>query len=214
MIPPSITPDSISKALLQIDREGVPRIRKSRHYDLFIDNKRYPPKYVISIASFYAIGKEYPATDFNAVEAKNYFIHQRYTILDRRLENGKTQIANDIKDAHPERVETTTYRILRDTELARQVKMLHDYKCQICGRTIELHDGSFYAEAHHIQPLGTPHNGPDKKGNIICVCPNHHAELDYGVIPLLTLDLNKSSCHIIDEQYMNYHDHEIYKPKH
>ena len=210
MIPSSISIDSISRALQHIDRAGVPPARNSVHYDLFVDNKRYPPKYVISIAYFFSSGIEYPSTAFNAVEAKNYFIQQQYIIRDRRLEDGKTQKANDFNDVPPERVETTVYRILRDTELARQVKALHDYKCQICGHTIKLQNGSLYAEAHHIRPLGAPHNGQDIIGNIICVCPNHHAELDYGVIQILSHNLDDSTGHMIDEQYVNYHNQEIY----
>lgn len=94
----------------------------------------------------------------------------------------KTPAASDGKK--PERVETTTYRILRETLLARRMKEPHKYACQICGETIELVDDRRYAEAHHIQPLGSPHNGPDELGNIIYVCLNHHAMLDYFSIPL------------------------------
>lgn len=35
-------------------------------------------------------------------------------------------------NATPERVRTETYRILRDTRLARQVKLLHRGHCQVC----------------------------------------------------------------------------------
>src|SRR4030043_329276 len=213
MIPTGLTKESIQSAITQVDRDGVPPERHSVHYDLFVNNNRYPPKYVISLASLHATGKAHPPSDFNAVEAKNYFIHKGYRILDRRLEEGQTQIASDFADAQPVRVATTTYRVLRDTDLARQVKVQHEYRCQICGHTIQLADGSFYAEAHHIRPLGKPHNGPDTIVNIICVCPNHHAELDYGVIPLSTSDLDNSTDHKIEEQYIQYHNHEIYESK-
>ena len=86
-----------------------------------------------------------------------------------------TPRAVDIEDpSQPERVRQETYRILRDTALARTVKESHQYRCQICGQTLRLGDGIPYAEAHHIVPLGTPHNGPDIRGNILCVCPNDH----------------------------------------
>src|SRR5690606_19162445 len=79
----------------------------------------------------------------------------------------------------PERIETKIQRIIRDTALSKKVKALHNYKCQLCGTTIELPNGQRYAEAHHIKPLGSPHDGPDIMGNLICLCPNHHAMLDY-----------------------------------
>lgn len=121
-----------------------------------------------------------------------------------------TQEATDLV-APPERVHEQVYRILRDSELARRVKQLNDYRCQICGHTIEIPNGGFYAEAHHIQPLGQPHNGPDVIGNIVCVCPNHHAELDYGVIALSLPSLRHSSEHNIDAKYTDYHNQIILK---
>jgi len=121
-----------------------------------------------------------------------------------------TQEAIDLV-APPERVHEQVYRILRDSELARRVKKLNDYKCQICGHTIEMPNGGFYAEAHHIQPLGQPHNGPDVIGNIICVCPNHHAELDYGVLSLSLSSLRHSTGHNIAAKYTDYHNQIILK---
>jgi len=77
------------------------------------------------------------------------------------------------------RVSSTIQRIVRDTELAREVKKLYDYRCQVGGQRLE-GPGGPYAEAAHIQPLGSPHNGPDVMGNIICLCPNHHVLFDIG----------------------------------
>lgn len=117
-----------------------------------------------------------------------------------------TPTAGDLADAPGDRIETTTYRVLRDTELASRVKLLHEYRCQICSHTIELSDGSRYAEAHHIQPLGEPHNGPDIIGNILCVCPNHHAELDYRVSSLNLSDFRSAPGHTVDAKYVDYHN--------
>ena len=113
----------------------------------------------------------------------------------------------------PERIEAKTYRILRDTAKALQVKDLHHYKCQICGRSIELPNGHRYAEAHHIRPLGAPHDGPDVEGNILCLCPNHHVELDYGVSRITLGTLRCSKGHAVDAQYIAYHNQKIYKSR-
>ena len=118
-----------------------------------------------------------------------------------------TPIAEDTGEPEPTiRSKCVTYRVLRDTSLARQVKADNSYKCQICGTTLHLADGSPYAEAHHIKPLGKPHNGPDVRPNIICVCPNHHVLLDYGAI-----SLTKSDFPEIAEEYIDYHNSVIYK---
>ncbi len=112
----------------------------------------------------------------------------------------------------PERVETTTYRILRDTSLAQRLKELHRHECQICEFTIRLPDGSRYAEAHHVQPLGSPHHGPDVAGNIIVVCPNHHAMCDYGAIALNADDLKSNPDHHVDKRFIDYHNSTIHSP--
>jgi hypothetical protein len=119
--------------------------------------------------------------------------------------------AFDVATPPAERVPTTVHRIIRDTELARRVKMLHRYRCQICGYTMKLNDGSYYAEAHHIQPLGQPHNGPDEIGNIVCVCPNHHAELDYGLFELSRSMLAQVDGHVLGSQYVDYHNKQIFR---
>lgn len=120
-----------------------------------------------------------------------------------------TQEATDLAFP-PDRVQAHVYRILRDTELALRVKYLYRFECQICGHTIELSNGKRYAESHHIQPLGQPHNGPDVIGNILCVCPNHHAELDYGVSEILLSTLSRSEEHPIDQKYIDYHNLKIH----
>lgn len=122
----------------------------------------------------------------------------------------ESPLAIDI-DGPTGRTEVTTYRVIRDTLLARNVKQLHNYQCQLCGHTIILPDGSRYAEAHHVQPLGTPHNGPDVMENIVCVCPNHHAELDYGVRTLNYADLNLAEGHSVGRVYLSYHNTTIHK---
>jgi hypothetical protein len=133
--------------------------------------------------------------------------------LTRELGLSQTPLASDTADpdeaSRPGRSEVTTYRILRDTALARGLKRLHNHECQICGTTIELPSGARYAEAHHIQPLGRPHNGPDVMGNILVLCPNHHAMCDYGTLRLTRELLRTHSQHGLGEQFLAYHNEHI-----
>ncbi len=118
-----------------------------------------------------------------------------------------TPVAFDIKEPlQPDRVKQETYRILRDTSLARSVKEENQYRCQLCGAKLELNDKTPYAEAHHVKPLGAPHNGPDVRQNILCVCPNHHVLLDYGAI-----QLDESRLAKIEKEYIRYHNGTICK---
>ena len=77
--------------------------------------------------------------------------------------------------------ETTIVRRIRNSKLAQLVKELHQNKCQICGIAVSVAGGS-YSEGAHIRPLGRPHVGPDLIENILCLCPNHHVQLDLGGI--------------------------------
>ena len=109
-------------------------------------------------------------------------------------------------EVRPSKQRQEIYRILRDTNLARQIKQLHRFKCQICGEFIPLPSGDRYAEAHHIKPLGQPHNGPDIAENIIVLCPNHHVMLDYGVIQMSLTEIRDHPKHRIDSEYVDYHN--------
>lgn len=118
-----------------------------------------------------------------------------------------TPIASDINGPEAtERHLVTTYRVLRDTALARRIKADMNHICQICGTCIVLGDGSPYSEAHHVKPLGKPHNGPDHPGNIVCVCPNCHVMLDYGAIPADPVKLSN-----VLPEFISYHNQVIFQ---
>jgi HNH endonuclease len=127
-----------------------------------------------------------------------------------------SEIGESIHDP-PDRVGLFTTRIIRDSAAARRLKALYDYRCQICGERIELGFSSFYAEAHHIRPLGGPHGGTDTQDNMLVVCPTHHAMLDLGAAifssgeaviiggTLYPLTLR----HLIAPESFDYHNSEI-----
>jgi putative restriction endonuclease len=117
------------------------------------------------------------------------------------------------------RVEVIVQRIVRDTKIAKRVKQLHNYQCQVCGIALETSAG-LYAEAAHIKPLGQPHNGPDVESNILCLCPNHHVLFDNGGFTIandfsfieIEGELRVVSRHTVDLAFIQYH-HEHYSLK-
>ncbi|MFK5596358.1 HNH endonuclease [Methylobacterium sp. HMF5984] len=113
---------------------------------------------------------------------------------------------SDISDLVEDPQRQETYRILRDTPMARRIKKLHNNTCQICGLATRISATETYAEAHHIRPLGRPHYGPDKPENIIILCPNHHVLLDYGAIRLDQKQIKIVSGHIISDEQLLYHN--------
>ena len=118
-------------------------------------------------------------------------------------------LVSDLQPPTTSRVESTVYRILRDTELAKHLKSIHEYRCQMCGLSIQLPNDRAYAEAHHIQPLGRPHNGYDIAENIIIVCPNHHAMLDYGAMKLEIEEIRQADGHDIGLEFIQYHNETV-----
>ena len=101
---------------------------------------------------------------------------------------------------------TEVSRIIRDSVIVRKVKKLHNYTCQICRTQLELRQDEFYSEAHHLKPLGAPHNGPDIISNLICVCPTCHVKLDYGVIQIDASTILSVKGHNIAQKYIEYHN--------
>ena len=117
----------------------------------------------------------------------------------------------------PEKVKVEVTRIIRDTDITKRLKKLYENKCQICGKAIKLADRDF-SEVHHLQPLGGEHHGPDIEENMMVVCPNHHASLDFksifvepGSLKIFHVDgerlgdLTILDGHKLNEKFIKYH---------
>jgi hypothetical protein len=129
----------------------------------------------------------------------------------RGLFDGFATPAVDVDpDDVPPRVRTEITRVIRDTALCRKIKRLYDYRCQRCGKRVELTDGEFYAEAHHLRPLAKKHGGRDVEENIICVCPTCHVLFDYSVVPIKPGTL-KEQRHPLSKDSIAYHNAECAK---
>lgn len=104
--------------------------------------------------------------------------------LERILEQARLWTAEDpVPD--PAYATSTVSRRIRDTELSRRVKSIYDDHCQVCQTSIPGTGSRFYSEGAHVKPLGRPHLGSDTMNNILCLCPNHHTQLDIGGMVIL-----------------------------
>jgi putative restriction endonuclease len=133
-------------------------------------------------------------------------------------------LVDGIDPDSPGRRTTVVDQLRRDRALVEELKQTYDHRCQVCGDRREQADGDGYAEAHHIRPLGEPHSGPDVAGNVLVLCPNHHADFDNGRLRVdpdsLAIDhrydervdgdrLRTERGHEIDSVYLRYHNQEI-----
>lgn len=87
-------------------------------------------------------------------------------------------------DAAVERQLRQSYGLKRDRKIAASIRLHYQHRCMFCDVRLEVGEGRFYAEAAHIKPVGSPHNGPDKTDNLLVLCPNHHLLFDAGMLRL------------------------------
>ncbi|HEV2386928.1 MAG TPA: hypothetical protein VGS20_06685 [Candidatus Acidoferrales bacterium] len=77
MIPGSIKREHILAALAEINHHGIPLGRDSTKFKLIYDGRKYPPKYVISLAGRQANGAEIPPDSFGGGNEANKFLSER-----------------------------------------------------------------------------------------------------------------------------------------
>lgn len=63
-LPSNISKEHVLQAIDKIDKEGLPSKGKSQYYDLVYNNRRYPPKMVVSFSNIYANGKPLERSSF------------------------------------------------------------------------------------------------------------------------------------------------------
>ena len=133
----------------------------------------------------------------------------------REFERAPSDIA-----APPDRIEARVRRIIRDTVAAKSLKAIYDYNCQVCGLRIEPAPGKYYVEVHHVRPLGGDHHGLDTHGNMLVLCPNHHAMFDFGIPHFIDADhvmireaTQPMTCkHTLADDVIAYHNEHIHRP--
>jgi HNH endonuclease len=173
------------------------------------------PPFEFELVEIDSIKKElFPYLSLKTGKQYDESLHQISRPITKTLKKG-IFLKSDMKASDyiiPKKVNAEVTRYIRDTKLSKALKDKYEYRCQICDHRIHLPNGNFYAEAHHIQPIGNGHDGPDIKENLIVVCPNHHAVLDYGVIELHK-NMLKYHRGNINQNFIDYHNQHIFNKK-
>ena len=170
----------------------------------------------------YSYSGLYRVEDYWHERGKSGYTIWRYRLVKIASQNDKPKQLQEISVPYEvaSRQASNILRIIRNTQQAQKIKELYDYSCQICRVKLEGSAGP-YAEAAHIRPLGTPHNGPDSFDNLLCLCPNHHVLFDYGGFAinddftLLGIQgiLYTKPEHKIDINHVKYHRTHYYNGK-
>ncbi len=148
--------------------EGLPvRVIRGRHV-----GSPYAPPHGFVYAGLFEV------TDYWIRTGRDGFDIVRFKLA--RLPEQASLVTREAPDPDPAYATTTVSRRIRDTALSREIKKVYEHHCQICHEVIPGADGRAYSEGAHVKPLGKPHIGRDSFDNLLCLCPNHHAELDLG----------------------------------
>lgn len=133
--------------------------------------------------------------------------YRRYSLHEKSIVEGIPYHFNGTIPANENtiRVLREIDAILRNQSLVARLKRIYNDSCQICGTRLLIGENSSYSEAHHIIPLGRPHNGKDTLSNMLCVCPNCHVLLDLRAISL-NLDSLIVIKHEVSEHSIFYHN--------
>ena len=118
-------------------------------------------------------------------------------------------------------------QLIRSTKNKLAMQGWYSKTCQICGLQLPIALGRTTVDYGHVQPLGSPHSGPDVPANMLALCPNHHRQLDggaitieprthrirapYGTFPPALPELLLDPHHLIDENCLRYHQKRIFK---
>jgi len=163
LIPDGIEKAHLELAIKEIIKNGIPVSRESVHYDYLHGNKRYPPKYVISLAAKYAFGNELSSNAFNAVRARDYLRSRGHTVIDRR--DGALDIIVNDEDESTFQEGKEVYRLHRsrerDSTITRKAKAARlkdtgQLSCEVCEFDFYKNYGELglgFIEAHHRVPV-------------------------------------------------------------
>jgi len=118
----------------------------------------------------------YFVTNYERVKGKEGFLVCRFHLQkDDMLDLDNTESTS----SSPGIYEYSGNRLKRNVKFAEKIKEFYNSTCQVCKVFLKTPiEGLGVSEAAHIKALGRPHNGPDTKANMLCLCPNHHAQFD------------------------------------
>jgi putative restriction endonuclease len=194
--------------LVKSMNEGLPVrvIRGHKHKSAF------SPKSGYTYAGLYSVLDAWEETGKSGFKICRFrLVYSGENIERKTAEEVEIELDHEIRDK--KRVLGTVLRIVRDSKIAHDIKILYKHKCQVCNIAVPTKNG-FYSEGAHIKPLGKPHNGDDSLANLICLCPNHHVMFDKGAfsikdnLDLIGLENGKLTVfdnHKIDKNNLLYH---------
>lgn len=165
----------VNAGLITSRAEGLPvRVIRGAHV-----GSGYAP------LSGYVYAGLFEVTDYWIRKGRDGFDIVRFKL--ERLPEQAALVTRALPDPDPAYATTTVSRRIRDTTLSREVKKIYEHHCQICDEAMQdLRRGHARSRRPHLlrrrtrQTTGKASFGRDSLHNLLCLCPNHHAQLDLG----------------------------------
>ena len=160
--------------------------------------------------------------------SSGYFVCRFYLLSDQSIEKLEQRLREHLKADYKRTTRTKSYvsKVDRNAVLPDALKEMYGFGCQVCRCRLEKPGGAIAVGAH-IRGLGRPHNGPDDISNMLCLCPNHHAQFDAfayfvdadtlqikGLAEFDGRSLLVSPKHQINRDFLAYHKNLYDKARH
>ncbi|MFH5800450.1 HNH endonuclease [Haladaptatus sp. CMAA 1911] len=191
--------------------------------DFLMDFRRAKPKDVEQLTADYENVREYLEEKYWSSQSEPH--SEETDESDARSRRARVDQEEGVSDLRPpRRVESAVSRIVRNTTIVKRLKKKYDYRCQVCSEQRRRKLDAKYAEGHHLHPLGNSPAGPDHEQNLLVLCPNHHADFDYGMIKVdpETLEMTHAydegisggklwihDDHQVKDEFLEYHNENI-----
>jgi Predicted restriction endonuclease len=217
---PNSAADYINNLRCMVEGKRFSRTNNAYSIEYFIDNiyKDYGSNGLSNALTALQLHIEYYENIQKVVMRKMRDIHAKYLaipmdtleeqeqreiIREFKAQNKtKQEIIEELKKLQPtdhEEVIINNRSYKRDNRTIAQLKILRDFKCQICSTTIKKKDGTFYVEAAHIRAKHK--KGRETPDNILLLCPNHHKEFDLGDRNIFLHDKDKIYFTLNGQEY-------------
>lgn len=134
---------------------------------------------LVSVYEHY-IGRKFKAKYVSIDEREQEELIRYY----KKTKNKKQLLAElkNLQNSESDEIVVNHKTYKRDNKTIAQIKVLRDFKCQICGHSILKKNGEYYIEAAHI--IAKHKKGKETLDNILLLCPNHHKEFDFGLLSI------------------------------
>ncbi len=126
MIPNNIKSEHILAALAEIDRNGIPPGRQATKFVIVYEGRKYPPKYVLSLAAKHATGTQLKPDSFGGGNEANSFLREK----------GFEVSAVDGGAATPFAIAKRARTFVPNSR-KRVSTSSHDERCSECKRTVK-----------------------------------------------------------------------------